>query len=252
LRTYNEIHRSNLREQIIRNVSHDAKTPLTLLRLYGELLQEGDLTEEEKKSYCEIIVGETERLSGVVAQLLDFTQIEINRKLYRFEVQDLNPIVVETMRSYSEHLKTRGFQIETDFVPPIPPVLCDREAVIQAMRNLLDNARKYSKERKFIRVELSCKGNWVVLQIEDRGIGIKESAKKKIFKPFYRGDDNPYRKGDGLGLFLVKEIMKKHKGKIACLSAEGKGTCFQLRFPTAVKRFPAMLETVTQSLAANR
>jgi signal transduction histidine kinase len=229
-----EMQLARLRGDFVSNVSHELKTPLTLIRLYGEMLLYGqNLREEERKSYYQIITGEGERLTHLVEKVLDFSRIDRGLKKYNLKEGDLAPVVGRTVEVYRQYLIRQGFSIETDLVAELPPVRFDSEAISQAVLNLMDNAARYSGQSKFIGIRLSCKNNKVIFEVEDHGPGITASERPKIFDQFYRGPSSAGKSGYGLGLFLVKHIMDAHGGNIELESEVGGGSRFRLIFPVS-------------------
>ncbi len=237
VRTFQDLRLSQVREDFMNAVSHDLKTPLTLVQLYGEtLLYQEDLSEEDRKTYSRIIVRQSKRLTHLIEQVLDLSRIERAHKRYCFQEGDLAPVVTETVEDYVEHLHQQGFSVETKLTHQVPHVRFDRKAVSQAVMNLLDNARKYSGDRKSIAVRLWSEEDQVIFEVEDHGIGIPKELQKEVFQPFFRvypSNGRPMRKGHGLGLFLVWHIMHAHGGKIEVNSDGKRGSRFRLVFPVA-------------------
>ena len=235
VRTFQDLHLSQVREDFMNAISHDLKTPLTLVQLYGEtLLYQGDLSEEDRKAYSRIIVRQSKRLTHLIEQVLDLSRIERAHKRYCFQEADLAPVVAETVEDYVEHLHQQGFSVETKLIQQLPHVRFDRNAVSQAVMNLLDNARKYSGDPKSIAVRLWSEEDQVIFEVEDHGIGISKELQKVVFQPFFRvypSNRHPMRRGHGLGLFLVRHIMHAHGGKIEVNSDGERGSRFRLVFP---------------------
>jgi len=223
---------NRLRADLVSGVSHELKTPLTLIRLYGEtLLHGGDFPEVERQSYYQIITRESERLTHLIERVLDFSRIDRGKKQYPLEVGDLAPAIASAVGVYGLYLKRRGFSIETDLAPCLPPVRFDPEAVFQAVLNLLENAVKYSGESKFIGIRLGSQDDNIILEVADHGVGIPAGEREKIFQQFYRAPGSAGKGGYGLGLFLVKHIMDAHGGSIELESEAGRGSRFRLIFP---------------------
>lgn len=223
---------ARLRGDFVSGVSHELKTPLTLIRLYGEMLLYGqDLREEERRNYYQIITGEGERLTHLIEKVLDFSRIDRGLKQYNLKEGDLAPIVGRTVELYGQYLIRQGFSIETNLAAELPPVRFDPEAVSQALLNLMDNAARYSGQSRFIALRLSCANDKVIFEVEDHGPGIPASERPKIFDQFYRGPNSAGKGGYGLGLYLVKHIMDAHGGNIELESEVGRGSLFRLIFP---------------------
>jgi len=221
-----------LRADFVSGVSHELKTPLTLIRLYGEtLLLDEASPEEERREYCRIIVRESERLGHLIDNVLDFSRIDRGEKRYRLEEGDLAPVVRQTVEAYGEYLRRRGFRLETDLASDLPPLRFDADAVVQALVNLVDNAIKYSGESRFVAVRVQTRDGRVTLEVEDHGIGIPPDEGEKVFQEFYQGRNGLRRGGYGLGLFLVRHIMQAHGGSVELESEAGRGSLFRLVFP---------------------
>jgi signal transduction histidine kinase len=231
---------TRLRTEFVHNVSHELKTPLTLVRLYSETLQrKEDLEEEEKQEAYEIITKESERLSHLINNVLDFSRIEMGRKEFNFKKGNLSDVVRDTLDSYRYHLEKKGFNIQADIAPDLPEINFDREAMASVLVNLLSNAMKFSQERKEVAVRLFKEKNCAVLQVEDKGIGISPKEISKIFKRFYRVKDKVSAEtgGSGLGLTLIKHITEAHSGRVKVESQPGEGSIFSVILP-----FPSVAE----------
>jgi signal transduction histidine kinase len=223
---------ARLRADLVSSVSHELKTPLTLIRLYGETLVHGpSFTEEERHGFYEIIARESERLTHLIERVLDFSRIDRGEKEYRLMLGDLASLVGHTLEPYRRYLAQQGFSVEAELAPSLPPVRFDSDAVSQAVLNLLDNAAKYSGPSRFVAVRLYAAARNVVLEVEDHGSGIAPEERDKIFEQFYRGSRSTAKGGYGLGLFLVKHIMDAHGGTIELDSEPGRGSRFRLFFP---------------------
>jgi signal transduction histidine kinase len=233
LRTHRESKIAEQRFEMIRGVFHDVKTPLTLVRLYGEILRNDLESDEQHSKYCGIILNETKQLEQMIGQLTDFTKVSWGFQQFDFQKSDLAEILTECIESYAGHLKERGFRVDIRLDSSTPKVLCDPKAVISAVRNLMDNARKYSVDNKFVRVSLWAGRNSVNLEVEDHGIGVNAREHSRIFSPFYRADFRSFTDGFGLGLFLVQGVMRAHGGKVLLESNRGTGSRFRLVFPSA-------------------
>jgi signal transduction histidine kinase len=226
---------NRLRSDFVSGVSHELKTPLTLIRLYTEtMLDEEQFRPEERKGFYQIILRESERLTHLIERALDFGRIERREKQYHLGEGNLAPFIAQTIQVYGEYLKRRGFSVETNLAPAVPAVTFDADAVAQAVVNLLDNAAKYSGDSKFVGVRLLAEDSTVVFEVADRGIGIPEEEREKIFQQFYRSGTRSGKGGYGLGLYLVKHIMDAHGGRVEVQSEVGRGSRFRLVFPASL------------------
>jgi signal transduction histidine kinase len=236
--TYRNVSREmNLARQksdFVANVSHELRTPLALIRLYAETLELGRLSAKEKyQEYFRIIREESERLTALINNILDFSRIDAGRKEYEFQETDLGELVHSTLNSYRFQIQQNGFAFEENISPDIPPVNVDREAIARSLLNLVNNALKYSKDQKHIAVKLYRANGSVKLEVQDRGIGIPINEQEKIFEKFYRcGDPLVHNvKGSGLGLSLVRHIVRAHGGDVLVESAPDKGSKFTIALP---------------------
>jgi signal transduction histidine kinase len=234
---YREMKLARLKSDFVANVSHELRTPLALIRLYAETLELGRLTAKEKyQEYFRIIREESERLSALINNILDFSRIEAGRKEYEFQETDLGELVHSTLESYRFQIQQNGFAFEENISPDIPPVKVDREAIARSLLNLVNNALKYSKDRKYIGVSLYRSDSSINLEVRDSGIGIPANEQDKIFEKFYRcGDPLVHNvKGSGLGLSLVRHIARAHGGDVLVESEPEKGSKFTIALPFAL------------------
>jgi len=227
---------ARLKSDFVSNVSHELRTPLALIRLYAETLELGRITTQEKKhEYYSIIRKESERLSALINNILDFSRIEAGGKEYDFRETDIAELVRNTLDSYRYQIEQQGFVFEEQIDPGIPSVKVDREAIARALVNLVNNALKYSDNEKFLGVRLYREQSMLKLEVSDRGIGIDRNEQSRIFEKFYRTCDPLVHntKGSGLGLSLVRHITRAHGGDVEVESTPGRGSKFTLSLPLA-------------------
>jgi signal transduction histidine kinase len=228
-----EMKLARLKSDFVSNVSHELRTPLSLIRLYAETLEMGRLTNPEKyQEYYEIIRKESERLTALINNILDFSRIEAGRKEYEFRETDVRELVENTLESYRYQIQQNGFTFE-ERIEEVPRLRVDREAMARSLLNLVNNALKYSQDRKYIGVNLFRDNGSVKLEVIDQGIGIPPEEQEKIFEKFYRvGDPLVHTtKGTGLGLSLVRHIVQAHGGAILVDSIPGRGSKFTITLP---------------------
>jgi len=228
-----EIKLSEIKSEFVSNVSHELRTPLALINMFAETLSLGRVkTEEKKQEYYEIIGRETERLSAIVNKILNFSQMELGKRTYNFEETDLNEVVSKIYDSYKFHLVNKGFNFNFNKDGALPLLSADHGAISEAVINLIDNGVKYSKEKKDLTIETGMQGEFVFVSVADKGIGIPQEHKKKIFEKFFRvsSGDVHTTKGTGLGLSIVKEIIEAHGGNVEVQSNPGGGSTFILKF----------------------
>ena len=234
--TDREARLAQAKSDFVANVSHELKTPLSLLSLFSEILELGRVKNEEKKiEYYRIMRHESLRLNKIIDNILDFSKIEAGRKTYKFEDGDVGEVIENVLSSYRYQIVNSGFDVQTNMQSDLPPVLIDRDAMSQAISNLVDNAIKYSRDVKQLSITTKTSGADLSIEMADRGIGIPRAEQTKVFEKFYRGGNGLVHdvKGSGLGLSLVKHIIEAHKGTISVESDVGKGTRFTIRLPLA-------------------
>ena len=236
--TYRNVSRelalAKLKSDFVSNVSHELRTPLALIRLYAETLELGRIsTSHKQQEYYEIIRKESERLTSLINNILDFSRIESGKKEYTFLETNVADLVRTTLESYRYEIEQSGFQFEQNIDNDVPPLWVDREAIARSLLNLVNNAVKYSSNEKYLGIRLYRHSNGVNLEVVDHGIGIPAKEHLKIFEKFYRvGDPLVHNtKGSGLGLSLVQHIVQAHGGVVAVESAPGRGSKFIITLP---------------------
>jgi signal transduction histidine kinase len=228
-----ELALAKLKSDFVSNVSHELRTPLALIRLYAETLELGRISGTGKQQeYYEIIRKESERLTSLINNILDFSRIESGKKEYTFRETNVADLVRTTLESYRFEIEQNGFVFEQK-IDDVPPLWVDREAIARSLLNLVNNAVKYSSNEKYLSVRLYRHNSGVNLEVTDHGIGIPAKEHVKIFEKFYRvGDPLVHNtKGSGLGLSLVRHIVQAHGGEVAVESAPGKGSRFIITLP---------------------
>lgn len=229
-----EIQLAQIKADFVSNVSHELRTPLSLISMFAETLQMGRVKSEEKKNeYYSIIHSETSRLSGIVNKVLNFSKMEAGKRTFHMEKSDLNELSENIFNTYKFHLENNNFDFHYECGENLPLVDIDKDAVSEAIINLIDNAVKYSEENRSVILRTGKERNYVFVEVEDRGVGISEADQKKIFEKFFRVSTGHVHntKGTGLGLSLVKQIVDAHNGKILLSSTPGKGSRFRILLP---------------------
>ena len=218
--TARERRTSALKSEFVANVSHELKTPLALVRMFGEMLQSGRVASPEKQQeYLDIIVSESERLSALIENVLDFAKVERGRGAYDFAEADVSDAVSKAVAVYKYRAEREGVEIATQIEPGILAHIDDR-AIQLAVINLIDNALKYAPEGEVVLVRAEREGDQVAIRVTDRGQGVAPGDRERIFERFVRGentlgkDARPVR-GSGIGLSLVKHIAESHGGAIS-------------------------------------
>jgi signal transduction histidine kinase len=223
-----------LKTEFVHNVSHELKTPLSLIRLYGEtLLLKKNLSEEDRNDGLLIITKESERLSYMINNILDFSKIEMGRKEFDLKPGKLAEVVMNTLNSYRYHLERNGFQVSAEIDQNIPKVMFDKNAVEGILINLFSNVIKFSKYTKEMTLRLNKTPERICLEVADKGIGIPSDELSNIFNRFYRVKSTADfdARGSGLGLTLVKHIIDAHGWQIEVKSTPGEGSIFSMYIP---------------------
>ena len=224
----------------VTNVSHELKTPLTSIRMYSEMMAEGFQKDPDKiQKYSAYIASESQRLTRLINNVLDFAKLEKGTKKYNPERSDINEIVKKIIPAFKEDFERNGFVFETDICMDPLYANCDKEGIIQVLINLFSNVQKYSDDEKYIKVTTLSKDNNIYVNIEDRGKGIHKKYRKKIFTDFYRIDASitSDSKGTGLGLAIAKKIMKQNCGDLVYSPVDSNsfrtGSVFSLILPAS-------------------
>jgi signal transduction histidine kinase len=229
-----ETEMARLKSDFVANVSHDLKTPLSVIRMFGETLEMGRVTDEgRRQEYYRVITREGERLSRLIDNVLDFSRIEGGRQTYDMTPTAVEPLVRATLEAFAYPLAQQGFKVEVRVGAELPDVMMDADAVGQALANLIDNAIKYSGDDRALTVDARVVDQHLVVAVSDRGIGIAREEQAKIFEKFYRvgRSDTQGRRGSGVGLALVRHVAEAHGGDVMVESTPGEGSCFSLRLP---------------------
>ncbi|MDA2913247.1 HAMP domain-containing histidine kinase [Acidobacteriia bacterium AH_259_A11_L15] len=225
---------AKLKSDFVSNVSHELRTPLSLIRLYAETLELGRVqTPEKQQEYYGIIRKESERLTALINNILDFSRIEAGKKEYSFTDTNLSVLVRDTLESYRYQIEQMGFAFDVRIEDNLPRMQVDREAIARSLLNLVNNAVKYSQGEKYLGVNLYRTNGLVKLEVIDHGIGIPRSEQPKVFEKFYRAGDSLVHntKGSGVGLSLVRHIVQAHGGQISVESMPGQGSKFTIALP---------------------
>ncbi len=233
---YGEMRLAQKKASFVANVSHELKTPLTSIRLFVDMLRQGRQRDPARSAeYLARIETETERLTRLINSVLDFSALERGTRRYQRGRADLGEIARSVGEGERQHLEAAGFAFRLLPVEGPLPVEADGEAVKQVILNLLSNAEKYSPSVKDIEVEAGREGELCTVRVRDRGVGIPERLREKVFQEFFRVDDSLTArvKGTGLGLTIARRIARDHGGDLSCRGREGGGSEFILRLPAA-------------------
>jgi two-component system, OmpR family, phosphate regulon sensor histidine kinase PhoR len=235
-----EANLSRLQSDFVSKVSHELRTPLTSIRLFAETLALRRADPEAERKCIDGLERETTRLQGLIDRLLDWGRMESGHREFDLrdtEVRSIVEVAVNSVRPMLEHLRA---EIDVRIDEGSGPILADRSAMIDALINLLTNACKYGGSPARITVHVFPSGRYVRFAVQDNGKGIPVTEHKRIFLKFYRVDDRLARaqEGSGLGLSIVKHVMRAHHGKVEVKSAPGQGSVFTLVVPRAETTTP--------------
>jgi signal transduction histidine kinase len=231
-----EMELAGLRTRFIASVSHELRTPLAAVRMFIESLKMNpDIDHQTRLEYLDTMLRETERLSRLVNNVLEFSRIERNQRTYSLRQVCLPDLASSVIASFRPMLDQAGFRLQAEIAPAVPEVRADPDAIEQAILNLLSNAVKYSGDSREIQVKLLRNGDAAEIQVRDFGSGIPASEQERIFESFYRvpTNENSGIQGAGLGLTLVRHVMEGHGGKVLVDSSPGLGSTFRLVLPFA-------------------
>jgi len=215
-------------------VSHELKTPLTSIRMYAELLLSKRVSNPEKQqAYLEVMVAESERLTRLINNILDFGKLEQGQKKYRISEFDMGQFLVECIRTNQIRLKKAGFELITQIPDQAFPVKTDRDAMAQVFLNLMDNAIKYAGSGRFLKIILDRTSQDMQIKIQDDGSGIDPGLREKIFDKFFRADNSltTSKPGSGLGLSITRHMLRDLGGDIVLDTELPRGAGFIIRIP---------------------
>jgi len=221
------------RSQFAASAAHELRTPLAGLRLYGDMLVEGLGDPKRAKDYARRMAGEAERLGRVVTNVLSFTRLERESVTLNLEQGDFGAAVEEVMVRLQPALEESGIRVGLEIESNLPAVTFDRDALAHVLQNLLDNAEKYTRDvpDRCIRVRVSREDEGVCLTVADNGRGVPQELRRRLFEPFARGQQADAPEGLGLGLALVKELVRAQNGEIHYRDASGGGAVFRATLP---------------------
>ncbi len=225
-----ELEVARMKSEFVSTVSHEFRSPLTGIRQLGEMLARDRITDESKRhQYYELIVRESERLARLVENILDFSRMDAGGKQYQFEPLDTAAWLRSVAEDFQVEASRSGHLLQAEIPKDLPAISGDREALSTALRNLLDNACKYSPTSKDVWLDAEAANGGVRVRVRDHGIGIPAREQRQIFEKFYRGGALAGEvKGAGLGLSLVQHIVSAHEGEVHVESREGEGSTFSL------------------------
>ncbi len=226
---------ARMQSDFVSHVSHQLKTPLSLLSAATETVELDRVQSPEKLAqYLGIMRGEVARLSSLVQRILEFSSVQQRR--FEFDEVDLAQLVRETVDAFRASLAAQHFTFHFEQIGPTPYLYADPAALEQALANLLDNAVKYSRDVREIRVRLGWSGSQAVIDVIDEGIGIPQDDRTRIFDRFYRGAGAAqHRRGFGLGLAIARELVTAHGGRLGLHSSSPNGSTFRITLPASIR-----------------
>ena len=227
-----QIRLARKKDDFVSAVSHELRTPLTSIRMHAEMLEKNWVKSQDKLSeYYKNMRQESERLSRLIENVLDFSRIQRGRKKYAFKTGDINKCIEDVVEMMSPYAAQKGFIIKTE-PGRIEQTTFDNDAVVQIIVNLLDNAIKYAREAqdRTIIVRTKSKDQFILIEVEDHGPGIPHRQREKIFQEFYRIGAESTREttGSGLGLALVRKFAQAHNGFVEITNAKPNGSIFKV------------------------
>ncbi len=222
----------NLRRELIANVSHDLRTPLTLIKGYAELIKDiSGANKEKREEHLDIIIKEADRLSILVRDMLNLSQIESLKSSAEVVKVNLSLLVNKVLNSFKVLQEKEGYTFIEEVMPDLY-IKGDPVRIEIVIYNLVSNAVNYTGEDKTVIVRLYQKEGWVKFEVEDSGVGLSDKAQKDIWQRYYRIKEHRRSVvGSGLGLSIVKSILDYHKSQYGVISEEGKGSTFYFSFP---------------------
>ena len=230
-----EANLSELQADFVSKVSHELRTPLTAIRLFAETIERSRADSATVDECVAMLIEECERLTGRIERLLDWGRMEAGRRLYELREENVADVVAEAVEAFSP-LRYSEIDFASEIEQGVSLVRAERHALIDAIVNLLSNARKYGGTPPIVRLKVhsTFKGE-VSIDVVDNGSGIARSEHRRIFDKFYRIDDrlSRSREGSGLGLAIVKHVVRAHKGRIVLDSVVGKGSTFRIVLPAS-------------------
>ena len=221
-----------LRTDFISNVSHELKTPLSIIQNYGTLLQQPDLPEERRMEYAKTVTDASRRLANLITNILKLNKLE-NKQIYPTQtVYNLGEQLCECLLTFENIWEEKSIEINTDLAEDIQ-IKSDAELLSLVWNNLFSNALKFTPNGGCVSVSLWAEPGYAVVKVSDTGCGISPEVGAHIFEKFYQGDTSHATQGNGLGLALVKRVVDIVEGDISVSSKIGKGSSFTVKIRRA-------------------
>ena len=224
----------NMQKELVADVSHELKTPITSIMGYADTLLEGEYDKETQEKFLNVIASEARRMARLVTDLLTLSRYDSNKNKIKKEAFDLGELVKKCQDKLAIEIKKKKHKVNCFVTADVPPVLADKDDIERVVLNILSNSIKYTPDNGEIKIYVGFVYNDAYIKIFDNGIGIPEEDLGRIFERFYRVDKARTREmgGTGLGLSIAKEILDKNGGSIDIKSVVGQGTEVVVRIPT--------------------
>ena len=224
----------NMQKELVADVSHELKTPITSIMGYADTLLEGEYDKETQDKFLNVIATEARRMAKLVTDLLTLSRYDNNKKITQKETFDLGDLVKKCQDKLAIEAKKKNHNVNCFVTADVPPVYADKYDIERVVLNILSNSIKYTKEGGEIKIYVGFVYNDAYIKVFDNGIGIPEEDLTRIFERFYRVDKARTREmgGTGLGLSIAKEILDKNGGSIDIKSVVGQGTEVVIKIPT--------------------
>ncbi len=231
-----QVKTETMRREFVANVSHELRTPLTNIRSYAETLADADddMPPDMKRSFFEVILNESDRMTHIVQDLLTLSRLDSDRAEFHMTVFGFGEVLWDLYQAVRLEAERRTHRLSLDMPPDLPEIYADRERILQVLMNITSNALKYTPDGGEIQMTAGTSSGMVWVEVKDNGIGIPPSDRERIFERFYRVDKARSREsgGTGLGLSIAKEIVNRHGGELSLVDTGGRGTTLRLALKT--------------------
>ncbi|MBT5471037.1 MAG: HAMP domain-containing histidine kinase [Nitrospina sp.] len=233
---WNKQNRLNqMQSNFVASVSHELKSPLASIQLYLETLKYQEVSNEESKDFVETMLSDTSRLSSLIENILQSSKADPKSMELQLEKVDLGKFLSQVVGDHRRQFEEKKCDVKLQ-LDASPVLTLDKKALQMVFNNLIGNALRYSPVGSDLKIQLHRSGRFWDVDFEDKGIGFEKKDMKKVFKKFYRvqNEDTRNIEGAGLGLFISREIVRNHKGKLKVMSAgRGQGAVFTVSLPVS-------------------